>query len=63
MARRQEKEFQTFCYQQVHRGLIKRANGSWNSATTSQMDLDMQAGYKLAGRLKRAKKQKGASAT
>lgn len=52
------KEFQVVCYEKVHAGLINQADGTWKPATGHQMDLDMQAGHKLAGRIKRAKKQK-----
>lgn len=61
MTHRHRKVFQTICHDQVHKGLINQADGSWKQASSNQMDLDMQAGYKLAGRLKRAaKKQKAA---
>ncbi len=54
-----QKTFQVICHAKVHAGLINQADGSWKEAANSrQMDLDMQAGYKLAGRLKRAKKEK-----
>lgn len=52
------KAFQAACRQKVFAGMINQADGSWKPATTNQMDLDMQAGYRMAGRLKRAKKEK-----
>jgi len=62
MARKHVKAFQAMCFDKVHRGLINKADGNWEEAKTRQMDLDMQAGYRLSGRLKRAKKQKQSAA-
>ena len=63
MARKHVKAFQAMCFDNVHRGLINHADGSWKeSRVDKQMDLDMQAGYRLSGRLKRAKKQKQSAA-
>ena len=59
MARRHIKAFQFMCWDKVQGGLINQPDGSWKAADgQKQMDLDMQAGYRLFSRLRRAKKQK-----
>ncbi len=62
MAQRHRREFKNLCFHQVHRGLVNQADGTWKEAKPdSQMAVDMQAGYKLGGRLRRPKKEKKAS--
>lgn len=64
MARKHLKAFQDMCRRKVHDDMVNQPDGTWHKADPvgEQMDSDMQAGYRLAGRRRRAKKQKQSAA-